>query len=307
MLRTEGEGPISTMKSASRSTAIGPVAEPHTTGKTVALATPMAMVSSSSRDGGDVAVQVALEQLVVGDHDAFDEVVVHLVLTLLHLVGDLAYLALAGVVDVRLVGEQVGDSVERCLLADGQLERGDACAEPIPELFERAVERGAFLVELVDEDHAGDAQLPGESPDPLGADLDSVDGVHHEHGEIDHAQGGVDVANEVGVARRVDEVDLVALPLERGVGQGERHPALGLLGVEVEHGVAIFDPAQTADGPSPVEQRLCQRRLPRPAVSHKRNIANLLGRVDLHVSASKCFVIETGRLVRVMQARIGAG
>ena len=46
----------------------------------MAEATPWASVCSSSSTLGDVALEVALHQLVVGHHDALDEVVVHLVL-----------------------------------------------------------------------------------------------------------------------------------------------------------------------------------------------------------------------------------
>ncbi len=46
--RSAGDGPISQMKSARRSTATPVTAEPHTTGKTWAVATPTAKVCSSS-------------------------------------------------------------------------------------------------------------------------------------------------------------------------------------------------------------------------------------------------------------------
>ena len=69
-------------------------------------------------DAGHVAVEVALEQGVVGDDDALDEVVVHLVLLRFHLVGDLTDGWIAVDVGVRLVGEQIGDAVEVGLFAD---------------------------------------------------------------------------------------------------------------------------------------------------------------------------------------------
>ena len=46
--RSSGDGPISQMKSARRSMPISLVADPQTTGKTLASATPLASVSSSS-------------------------------------------------------------------------------------------------------------------------------------------------------------------------------------------------------------------------------------------------------------------
>ena len=69
-------------------------------------------------------------QVVVGDDDALDEVVVHLVLERLHVVGDRRRVAAVavGVGDGR-VGQQVGHAAEVGLLADRQLERRDAGAE----------------------------------------------------------------------------------------------------------------------------------------------------------------------------------
>ena len=88
--RSAGDGPISQMKSASRSMATAVAAEPHTTGNTVAAATPTASVCSSSLARRHVAVEVPLEHRVVGHDDALDEVVVHLVLERGQVVGDLA-------------------------------------------------------------------------------------------------------------------------------------------------------------------------------------------------------------------------
>ena len=71
----------------------------------------------------------------------------------------------------------------------------------VPELVERALEVGPLPVELVDEDHAGQAELGGHPPDRLGLHLDALDRADHEHGQVGDPERGVDVADEVGVAR----------------------------------------------------------------------------------------------------------
>ena len=220
--RSAGGGPISTRRSASRSMPTSAVAEPHTTGKTLAVSMPRVRACSSSSSAGHVALEVALEQGVVGDDDALDEVVVHLVLERLHVVGDRLGVRDAALVEVGGVGEEVGDAAEVGLGADRQLERRDAGAEPVAELVERALEAGALAVELVDEDHPRHAEPGGLAPDRLGLHLDAVDRAHHEHGQVDDPQRGPHVAEEVGVAGRVDQVDLVALPLERRHRERER-------------------------------------------------------------------------------------
>jgi hypothetical protein len=92
-------------------------------------------------------------------------------------------------------------------------------AMPVPQLGERGVEAGPLPVELVHEHHAGHAQLGRQRPRLLGLDLDAVHRAHHEHGQVRDAQGGRNVAHEVGVAGCVDEVDLVVAPLEGSDGQ----------------------------------------------------------------------------------------
>ena len=101
----------------------------------------------------------------------------------------------------RVVVEQVDDAVEVGLVADGELQRRDAGAELVLELVERARERRALAVELVDEDRARQPELVGHAPHDLGLHLDALDRRHHEHREVGGPQRGGDVADEVGVAR----------------------------------------------------------------------------------------------------------
>ena len=152
-------------------------------------------------EAGHVAVEVALEERVVGDDDALHQVVVHLVLELLHVVGDRLGVRDAALVEVGGVGEEVGDAAEVGLGADRQLERRDAGAEPVAQLVEGALEAGPLAVELVDEDHPGHAEPGGLAPHRLGLHLHAVDRAHHEHRQVDDAQRRPHVAEEVGVAR----------------------------------------------------------------------------------------------------------
>ena len=63
-------------------------------------------------DRGNVTFEVAFEHVVVGDDDALDEVVVDLMLAVDHVLRDVRCFRRARVVEVCLVPEQVGDSVE---------------------------------------------------------------------------------------------------------------------------------------------------------------------------------------------------
>ena len=137
-------------------------------------------------------------------------------LTVGHLLGNLTLFCLTGVIEVCLVPEQVGDAVKLSVLADRELDRGDPCAEPVAELGQGAVVRRALLIELVDENHPRYQVLLGNPPGVFGLHFNPVDRVNHKHGEIGYPHRGVHVSDEVGVPRRVDQVDLVPAPLEGG-------------------------------------------------------------------------------------------
>ena len=53
-------------------------------------------------------------------------------------------------------------------------------------------------------------------------------GVDQEDGAVDHGEGPLDLAAEIGVARRVEDVDLDALPDDRAVLGGYGDAALAL-------------------------------------------------------------------------------
>ena len=76
----------------------------------------------------------------------------------------------------------------------------------------------------------------GHLPRDLGLHLDAFDRGDDEQREVGGLQRGGDVADEVGVAGRVDDVDLVAVVLERREGERHRDAAPLLLGIEVAGG-----------------------------------------------------------------------
>ena len=135
--------------------------------------------------------------------------------------GDLRRLELAARVlgvEARLAGDEVHDALERLALADRHCDRHRGAPEGLLDPLERALERGVVAVHAVDDQQAGDARLLGVAPDLLGLHLDARDRVHHHDRGVGHAQRRARLGEEVGVAGRVDQVDLGLLPL----GEGER-------------------------------------------------------------------------------------
>ena len=123
----------------------------------------------------------------------------------------------------------------------------------------------------------------GALPDGVGADLRPGHAVDQDQRAVGHARGFGDFAVEVGVAGRVDQVDLVALPLQRRDRQADRHLALELFWIEIGRGVAVVDRAHSRDGPRAKQQGLAQRRLARATMREQADVAQLRGCVFFHV------------------------
>ena len=107
-----------------------------------------------------------------------------------------------------------------------------------------------------------------------GLHLDALDRADHEHGQVGDGQGGGRLLGEVGVTRGVDDVDLVALPLDGRQGGRDREAALVLLGFEIGDGGGVLDPARAADGAGEMQQRLGQGGLAGPAVADQGHVAD---------------------------------
>ena len=98
---------------------------------------------------------------------------------------------------------------------------------------------------------------------------------------------GIDLADEVGVARRVEEVDLVGLavgglPLERGEPSDSDMSAFDLLGLGVAHRRAVFDPSDASRDTRSMQQRFGERGLAAATVADEHHVADALCWDDLH-------------------------
>ncbi len=129
------------------------------------------------------------------------------------------------------------------------------------ELAQDAVVTGATAVDLVDEDERGDAEAAQRAHEHAGLRLHALHGGHHQDGAVQHAQHPLHLGDEVGMARRVDQVD-------RGVADGEGHDrrldgdaAPAFQGKGVGLGVAVIDAADLVDDPGGVQQPLGQAGL----------------------------------------------
>ena len=134
-----------------------------------------------------------------------------------------------GLPDVGDVRDEVGHADELVVAADRHVADDGFRAQAFLDAFDAMGEVRAHAVHLVDVAHARHVVLVREPPVGFRLRLDAGHAVEHDDGAVEHAQAAVDLDREVDVPRRVDEVDLIALPLAGDRRALDRDAALALL------------------------------------------------------------------------------
>ncbi len=104
----------------------------------------------------------------------------------------------------------------------GQLE------QELEALVDDLADPGVRAVGLVHDQHDGQACGEGLAKHEPGLRERALGGVDQQEHAVHHRQAALDLAAEVGVAGRVDDVDGRALPVDRGVLGEDRDPLLAL-------------------------------------------------------------------------------
>ena len=117
--------------------------------------------------------------------------------------------------------------------------------------------------------------------------------VDEEQHAVDHRQPALDLAAEVGVAGRVDDVDLRVAELDRGVLGEDRDPLLALEVGRVHD--ALADVLVLAERARLPEHRVDERRLPVVDVRDDRDVPQIVAAAELGLSARPARVAEGGR------------
>ena len=146
--------------------------------------------------------------------------------------------------EVGVVGRHADAGHGSSLASDGgdhreveQLDRRMQVEEQLLDLGEHLVGPGVVAVDLVEHEHR--RQMGGDRlrQDVARLRQRSLGGVDEQQHAVDHGEGALDLAAEVGVPGRVDEVEAHAVPPDRRRLGEDRDAPLALLVVRVEHPV----------------------------------------------------------------------
>ena len=161
------------------------------------------------------------------------------------------------------------------------MSRHAAVAERFADRVDEPGEVDVVGVELGEHDDAAAAGLARFLPGAAGVDLDAGVGVDRDEGRLDGAQGADHLADEVGVAGRVDEVEALAGVVEVDDARFDRVLVVLLLFVEVADARAGVDAGVALHRAACDEQVVDQRGLAGVAVAAEGDVANV-GDVACH-------------------------
>ena len=139
----------------------------------------------------------------------------------------------------RLHAQHVDDALEVLGNADGDGYRPQAASETRVQLRHDGIEVRVLAIDVVDEHGARQAHALGLAPQLRGHDLGACDGIDDEQRHFGSLHGGKRVADEVGMARGVEQVDLVIMVRNGRDGGTQSELAANLLLVVIKVGFAV--------------------------------------------------------------------
>ena len=194
------------------------------------------------------------------------------------------------------VGLEAGIAFQGRGIDDGEVELLVRSAEPIEEvegLVQHPVGPGAVTVDLVDDDERREAARKCLLGNKAGLRHWPVDGIDEQQHTVDHRQDALDFAAEVGVSRRVDDIDPPVLPGDGRVLGEDRDPALAL---EV---VGVHDPVRNArplvESTGLLQQPVDERGLAMIDMRDDGNVANSVGWEHLRARGKRARIIGPNR------------
>ncbi len=192
---------------------------------------------------------------------------------------------------VGFVADDIDDAAEAQLGAHRHLHSHGRLAKARADIFHHALKVGVLAPHLVDEEDARKVVLIREAPVELGAYLYSGHGVHEHDRPFDNAQGAANIRLEIDEARSIDDVELVALPLQGSECRAYGDLSFGLVLFVVGDRVALFDSPHASGDAGVEEHGLRKRGLARSPMGDQGDIPDLARFIRFHlisISFSKC-------------------
>ena len=222
---------------------------------------------------GDLALfQISLHQVVVH----FDHLVDDLLVRVFHRA------------EIGLPAVAMKENVDHPRpVTGGQVYRQAFRAERALNLFEYRSDINVFRIDPVDHHHAAQVALGGCIHGSLRHGLDAGRGVHDDGGGFHGRKDRKGPADEVGMTRRIEQVDVHAVVVEMTEPGLQRVPYFLFPGVGVGHRGSGVNGALVWNLSGAVQQGIREFGLAGAAVSHQGDVTDLFGAVCHVLGASQ--------------------
>ena len=150
------------------------------------------------------------------------------------------------------------------------------------DLGQHLVEIRFLLVERVDDDHFRDAVLRGVFPDRVRAHADAVLRVDDDEREIADAQRAQTFADEIRVARAINDVELLPQPFEVQQRGGDGNLPVLFAVVIIGNRRAGGDAAHAVDDAGAGEHGLAEHGFAGRSVADDGEVADVCGLIGFH-------------------------
>ena len=175
--------------------------------------------------------------------------------------------------------DEVDDTGEVPFGTDRELHDQRGGLQPIQDGVDRGKEICPDPVHLVDETDPGNLIPVGLPPHRFRLGFDAGDRIEDGHSAVEYSKRPLDFDGEVDVARRVDDVDPMLVPLAGRGGRGDGDAALLFLLHPVHDGTAFVDFAELVGATGVIQNAFGQRRFTRVDVGHDPDVAGTAQRV----------------------------
>src|SRR6185503_17836377 len=107
------------------------------------------------------------------------------------------------------------DTFQMFFFTDGNLEGDGVCAEACEYGLKTSFKRGTCAVELINKANTRNTVFIGLTPNRFRLGLYARDAVKHGNGTVKHAERTFNLHRKIDVARRINNVNAVFLPVAR--------------------------------------------------------------------------------------------
>ena len=195
-----------------------------------------------------------------------------------------------GLFDAREVHFATGraeEAIDHVLTAAArQIDRQALLAERFGHLPEQTLDIDVVSIDLVDHDHLRESTIAGGLQHTVGRHFDTGAGVNHHRNRLHCHENRQRSTEEVGIARGVDEVDVLAVEVGTGDRGRQGVSVLFLFWLEVTHHRAPSHVAHRGDRTGLQQHRLHEGGLAAATVAYQGHVADVLGCVFGHRCSS---------------------